>query len=126
MIIQQTLENNLKKCLIKIKIIIMNVTGRLVKILDKETGMSKSNKSWIKQNFVIETDAKYNPLICFDLFGEDKVDMLTFAIGDTINVEFNLSSREYKGKYYTQASAWKIENVSETVEAFQDNEDSPF
>lgn len=104
----------------------MNVTGRLVKILDKETGMSKSNKSWIKQNFVIETDAKYNPLICFDLFGEDKVDMLTFAIGDTINVEFNLSSREYKGKYYTQASAWKIENVSETVEAFQDNEDSPF
>ncbi len=30
-------------------------------------------------------------------------------VGDTMTVHFNLSSREYNGKYYHNIDAWKIE-----------------
>tara|TARA_R110002167_G_scaffold121776_1_gene300148 strand:- start:161 stop:466 length:306 start_codon:yes stop_codon:yes gene_type:complete len=101
----------------------MNVKGVLLKVLDKEQGTSKAGKEWVKQSFVIKTDAKFNPEICFELFGEDKVAMLPILIGETLSVDFNLSSREYKGRYYTQASAWKIEGAKTKVEL---EEDCPF
>jgi len=108
----------------------MKVTGKLVKVLDKQQGTTQKGSEWIKQDFVIDTEAKYNPEICFTLFGEEKVSMLTQSIGDTIEVSYNLSSREYKGKYYTQAQAWKIESlmVRQEEDSFiaELNEDSPF
>ena len=108
----------------------MKVTGKLVKVLDKQQGTTQKGSEWVKQDFVIETDAKFNPEICFTLFGEEKVSMLTQSIGDELEVSYNLSSREYKGKYYTQAQAWKIESATTQQEedAFiaELNEDSPF
>ena len=109
----------------------MKVTGKLVNVLNTQNGKSTNGKEWVKKDFVIVTDAKYNPEICFTLFGKDKVSLLDdFSIGNEIEVHFNLSSREYKGKYYTQAQAWKIESVTTQQEedAFiaELNEDSPF
>jgi len=108
----------------------MKVTGKLVKVLDKQQGTTQKGSEWVKQDFVIDTHAKYNPEICFTLFGEEKVSMLTQSIGDELEVSYNLSSREYKGKYYTQAQAWKIESATTQQEedAFiaELNEDSPF
>tara|TARA_R100000655_G_scaffold54737_1_gene92699 strand:- start:55 stop:402 length:348 start_codon:yes stop_codon:yes gene_type:complete len=101
----------------------MEVTGKLIKILNKHQGTTQAGKDWIKQDFVIETDAKFNPEICFTLFGEEKAQMLTQNIGDILTVQFNLSSREYKGKYYTQANAWKIDLMQEEIEV---KEDLPF
>ena len=109
----------------------MKVTGKLVNVLNTQNGKSTNGKEWVKKDFVIETQAKYNPEICFTLFGKDKVSLFDdFSIGNEIEVHFNLSSREYKGKYYTQAQAWKIESVTTQQEedAFiaELNEDSPF
>ena len=109
----------------------MKVTGKLVNVLNTQNGKSTNGKEWVKKDFVIETQAKYNPEICFTLFGKDKVSLLDdFSIGNEIEVHFNLSNREYKGKYYTQAQAWKIESVTTQQEedAFiaELNEDSPF
>ena len=109
----------------------MKVTGKLVKVLDKQQGTTQKGSEWIKQDFVIDTEAKYNPEICFTLFGEEKVSMLDdFSRGEEIEVSYNLSSREYKGKYYTQAQAWKIESLimqqEEDTFIAELNEDSPF
>ena len=90
----------------------MKVTGKLVLVLERQEGTTQKGNKWVKQDFVIQTDAKYNPEICFTLFGEEKVSMLTQSIGDELEVSYNLSSREYKGKYYTQAQAWKIKSVT--------------
>ena len=89
----------------------MKVTGKLVKVLGEQRGTTQKGSEWVKRDFVIDTQAKYNPEICFTLFGEEKVSMLTQSIGDELEVSYNLSSREYKGKYYSQAQAWKIESV---------------
>ena len=109
----------------------MKVTGKLVKVLERQEGTTQKGNKFVKQDFVIETDAKYNPEICFTLFGDNKVSMLPLlTIGQEFEVHFNLSSREYNGKYYTQAQAWKIETATtqEEEDAFiaELNEDSPF
>ena len=90
----------------------MEVTGKLIKKLDIQKGTSKAGKEWQKMSFIIETDSKYNNEISFDLFGEEKISMLNQEIGSELKIYFNLSSREFNGRYYTQAQAWKIEELN--------------
>ena len=88
----------------------LEMKGKLVKVLESQKGVSKAGKEWIKQSFVLDNGAKFNPNICFNLFGQEKVDMLIgFNVGDDIEVLFNVSSREYNGNYYTSADVWKMQ-----------------
>lgn len=104
----------------------MKVTGKLTKVLALEQGTSKAGKEWVKRSFVIDTGDQYNPELCIETFGEEKVKMLSnVAEGDQVEVSINLSSREYKGRYYTQVSAWKIEVMAST-DAQPVEEDLPF
>ena len=108
------------------------ITGKLVKTLDVESGTSKAGKEWKKQSFVIDTGAQFNPEVCFSLFGEDKIAMIDgIQPGTEIEVSFNLSSREYNGKYYHNIDAWRINktassmsNESENTSPFPSEEDS--
>jgi hypothetical protein len=86
------------------------IKGRITKILDIESGTSRAGKEWKKQAFVLDSGAQYNPEICFSVFGEDKIGMLSnYKAGQEVEVSFNVSSREYNGKYYHNIDAWKIE-----------------
>lgn len=62
-----------------------------------------------KRIFVIEIEpGTYSQQIAFELF-RDKVSLINnFKEGDIVTVEFNVKGREWKGKYYTNLSAWKI------------------
>ena len=85
------------------------VTGKITKILAVESGTSKAGKEWKKQGFVIDTGAQFNPEVCFSLFGDDKIAALTsFSEGQDVEVSFNISSREFNGKYYHNIDAWRI------------------
>ena len=91
----------------------LTVKGRIKAILPSETGMSKGGKTWIKQSFVVDTGAQYNPDVCFGVFGDDKLDMLAkYKEGQEVEVSFNISSREYNGKFYHNIDAWKIDSLS--------------
>jgi hypothetical protein len=83
--------------------------GVVKQILKVESGTSKAGKEWSKQEFVIETlDNQYPKNICFTLFG-DKTDLLQrITQGMTVEVYFNLESREYNGKWFHNVNAWKI------------------
>jgi hypothetical protein len=90
----------------------LSVEGKLTSILPVESGTSKAGKEWKKQGFVIDTGAQYNPEVCFSLFGDDKIALLSgLKSGQDIKVEFNLSSREYNGKWFHNVDAWKIDAV---------------
>jgi len=87
------------------------IKGKINKILSIESGTSKAGKEWKKQGFVIDTGAQYNPEVCFSLFGDDKIEMLkNYSEGQHVEVSFNVSSREFNGKYYHNLDAWKISN----------------
>ena len=83
---------------------------KITKINEVESGTSKVGKSWKKLTFVGETQEQYNNLYAFELFGEEKVDnFVKFnKVGDVVDVDFNVSTREWEGRYFTSLSAWKV------------------
>ncbi len=94
----------------------LTVTGKIVNILSIESGTSKAGKEWKKQGFVLDTGAQFNPLVCFSLFGDDKINMLRdFGQGQEVEVAFNISSREFNGKWYHNIDAWKITAAGQAV-----------
>ena len=104
----------------------LSVKGTLKQKLEVEQGRSKAGKEWKSQSFVLNTGAQYNPDVCFKLFGEDKIQLIeNVNDGDELEVDFNLSSREWNGKWFTSADAWKINKVggsSENTETVDDSE----
>ena len=93
---------NNKKHIIRMS---LSIKGKLSRKLSVESGTSKAGKEWQKQSFLVDTGAQYNPEVCFQLFGEDKIQMLnSHQEGDQVEVSFNLSSREYNGRYFHNGS----------------------
>jgi len=89
----------------------LDIRGKLIQVLPLQSGVSKAGNEWSKQEFVIETDEQFPKKACFILFG-NKVSLLAgFKVGDQVEVSFNLESREFNGKWYTDANAWKINPV---------------
>jgi hypothetical protein len=66
-----------------------------------------------KRIFVIEIqNGQYKDDLAFELIN-NKVDLIDGVnVGDTVTVAANISSREWNGKWFTQASAWKIDAMS--------------
>jgi len=85
----------------------MQLTAKLVAILPEQTGMGK-NGPWKKQDIIVETDGQYPKKICIALWG-DKHDRNLLNIGAKLTISFDVESREFNGKWYTDVKAWKIE-----------------
>jgi hypothetical protein len=85
-----------------------DLKGTLIEILPVQKGVSKAGKDWEKLEFVIETEEQFPKKVCFTLFG-DKVSLLNGVNkGDSIEVSFNIESREFNGKWYHTINAWRI------------------
>jgi hypothetical protein len=92
----------------------LEVKGKLTKFLTPQTGAKKDGSGdWVKQSFLVQTDAQYNNLYCFEVFGNEKVENFTKyqKEGDDVTVEFNVNTNEYNGNYYTTLAAWKITKI---------------
>lgn len=86
----------------------LDITGKLIQKLPLLSGTSKTGNNWQKQEFVIETIESYPKKICANLWG-DRIDQLNaFNIGDLITISFDLESREFNGRWYTDVKAWKV------------------
>jgi|TARA_R100000482_G_scaffold124726_2_gene78681 hypothetical protein len=87
----------------------MQIEGKLIKILEAESGTSKNGKAWIKQSCIVQTDSEYNNQVCISAFGEDKVENLNkLKEGQDVQIWCNVYSREYNGKYYNQIDGWRF------------------
>jgi hypothetical protein len=105
----------------------MKITGKLVKKLDRETGTSKSGKSWEKQSILIEqAGTEYNKEVVVSFFGDKVKSLRDINEGSEVNVSINLSSREYNGKYYHNIDGWFIAKMGEETVSSNDNSDLPF
>lgn len=87
----------------------MDIEGKLIQKLGVQSGKS-ARGDWAKQEFVIEyQDGNFPTKACFSVWGADKVkDLERYQVGDSVKVSFNVSSREYNGKWYTDLRAWRI------------------
>jgi len=94
----------------------LEIIGVLRAKLPIQQGTSKTGNQWMKQEFVIETQEQYPRKICANLWG-DKTDMLNqFQEGQLVKVSFDLESREFNGRWYTDVKAWKLENPQEQMQ----------
>ncbi len=88
----------------------MDLSGKIVKVLPLQTGQGKTGNSWKKQEYVIEYGDQYPKQVCFNLWG-DKVDQFALAEGDAVTIFFDIESREFNGRYYTDVKAWKVDKA---------------
>jgi hypothetical protein len=88
----------------------MEIEGKLFQVMPVQNITSQKGQMK-KMEFVIETEAKFPKKVCFSLWN-DKIDLFTSKPGENIKVYFDLDSREYNGRWYTEARAWKVEALS--------------
>ncbi|OQX99235.1 MAG: hypothetical protein B6I20_10200 [Bacteroidetes bacterium 4572_117] len=100
------------------------ITGKVVKILPEQKGQGK-NGTWVKQEFVIETMDQYPKKACFSAWGDKTAAIKQLITGDEITVSFNIESREYNERWYTDLRAWKIVKGSQTTSSPNINDAPP-
>lgn len=85
----------------------LQLTGKVTKILEEQSGEGK-NGPWRKRDFILETKGKYPKQVCITQWGEN-IDQNKVTEGEEITAHIDIQSREYKGNWYTDVKAWKVE-----------------
>ncbi len=95
----------------------MELAGRVIAVLEPRSGVSKTGNPWKVQEYVIETHDQYPRRMCFDVFGEDKINQFNIQIGEELNVFFDIDAREWQGRWFNSIRAWRIDRVSPMQQA---------
>lgn len=85
----------------------MQLTAKLVQVLPLESGMGR-NGEWKKQNIVVETEGLYPKKVCVSIWG-DKINPSQLQLDNMLTIDFDIESREFNGRWYTDVKAWKVE-----------------
>lgn len=89
----------------------MELIGKLIMKLPMQSGIGKTGNSWQKQEFVIETLEQYPKKICANLWGDKTAVLESLNIDDKVVMSFDVESREFNGKWYTDVKAFKLDPV---------------
>lgn len=98
----------------------MQLSGKLIQLLPLQTGQGK-NGTWKKQEIILETEGQYPKKVCIAIWG-DKADEKTLQVGNNLKIDFDVESREYNGRWYTDVKAWKVEIAGTAPTAYNDLE----
>lgn len=90
----------------------MEIQVKVIQKLSTKEGVSASGKAWMSYSFIGETIETYPRKVCFDVFGEKRIQENPISIDGVYNVSFDLESREFNGRWYTSVNAWKITPVT--------------
>ena len=97
----------------------MQLSAKLIQLLPLQSGTGK-NGQWKKQDMIVETDGQYPKRICISVWG-DKINEDQLKVGNRLKIDFDVESREYNGRWYTDVKAWKIEVEGASGEAGASN-----
>lgn len=89
----------------------MELTGKLIKVLPLQSGTGK-NGQWKRQDIIVETNEQYPKKVCVGIWN-DKIEKDILKIGNELKIDFDIESREYNERWYTNLKAWKIEVIEE-------------
>ena len=101
----------------------MQFTAKLIQVLPLQTGTGK-NGAWKKQDIIVETEGQYPKKICVSVWG-DKIDSNQLKPGNMLQIDFDIESREYNSRWYTDIKAWKIETATSNIPNTPDNIATP-
>lgn len=93
----------------------MEITGRIIVDIPLQEGVSKAGNPWKKKEWVMETvNTAYPRKVKFHLFG-DRADNIHMEIGKVYTLTFEIESREFNGRWYTDIAGLSAVEVQETV-----------
>lgn len=87
----------------------MQLTAKLIQLLPVQTGSGK-NGQWKKQDIIVETEGKFPKKVCMSIWG-DKIDVRQLQLGNQLTISFDLESREFNGRWYTDVKVFKLETA---------------
>ena len=90
----------------------LEVEGKFIKALEPVSG-EKNGKKWSKQFFVIEQFGQYPTPAQFQVWN-GRVNLSQFKEGDNVKVLFDINSREWQEKVYTDLTAYRIDRIDAT------------
>lgn len=85
----------------------MEFRGLVYKVLPVVKGQSARGE-WVKQEVVFEMPDELNRKLCVGFWGDKATEAANLKPGEQVEVSINLESREYNGRWYTEARAWKL------------------
>lgn len=85
----------------------MEVQGKVVQICEPQK-FNGRNGEFTKYGFVVETAGQYPKKIHFQVFGDERWNDMAIKANETLIVGFDISSREWQGKWFTSCDAWRV------------------
>lgn len=85
----------------------LKITGTVEQLLEEQSGTSQRGE-WRKQDFILDVPGEYPRKVAITMWG-DNIDRFGLQPGQNVSVHIDLQSREYKGRWYTDVKAWRVE-----------------
>lgn len=89
--------------------ITMEIKGTIILAMPEVSGVSRSGNNWKKREYVLEnTEGSFPRKVAFTCFGEN-ADRIQLKVGDKVNMFFDIESREFNGRWYTDIRCWRCD-----------------
>ena len=73
---------------------------KILEVTDVTSGTSQSGKDWRKATVIVEqAEGNYTETYAVQAF-DDKVDVVSAHVGETVDIKFTIRAREYNGRWY--------------------------
>lgn len=89
---------------------ILKITGKIISVLPKKTGVCKKGE-WTSQEYILRTEDAYPRKICVEVYGLENINKFDIKKGDWVEMGINIYSREFSKKWYTTVRAWCVEKL---------------
>lgn len=93
----------------------MEFTGKIIAVLEKRGGTSKAGNAWSNQEYVIETHDQYPKKMCFEVFGDEKINQFNIQVGEELKVHIDVDARQWNDRWFNSIRAWRVERVGNNI-----------
>ena len=96
----------------------MELEAKVTQILPVQSGTSKAGKAWQSRDVIVETLGSYPRKVKLKFFGDKAMEHASRLVnGKVYTFHIDLESREYNGRWYTDATCYRVsEGVGETAQ----------
>lgn len=92
--------------------------GTIAVMSEVQTGTSQSGNTWSRQTIVVDVvgyNGNYRKVM-LQASGNVVADLETMMVGDKVEITYQVTAREWNGKWYNNVDLYKIESTEEKAQ----------
>lgn len=92
----------------------MDIIVKIKEVLQEQTFAKNDGTTLLRAGFVGVTNGQYPKTVCFQVIGQERWEKLKpyVVVGSDVQVFFDVSSREYNSKWYSQLDAYRVNSLT--------------